>query len=308
MAARFSLPGMWGHGYAEMIAGKPHWTGKVELQAERLLLPLKWKKPAKVFASSTSDFFHERLTDDDIDKLFAVMALCPHLTMQILTKRPERMRAYVTDAHTPRRVYEIICDMVLELGLDVVLIADPSHEAFAPPGPRVFLGAWPLQNVWLGTSVERQQEADQRRDYLRQVAAMGWTTFVSYEPALGAVDWAGWEFLQLLISGGESGPRARPSHPDWHRVARDFSAAHGIAYFFKQWGEWAPVYDRDVDDPDWRRCDVVKRETPRGQWLNINGMQGFHDARVVRVNRIGTAHTGAMLDGREHKAFPEARP
>src|SRR6266567_2287906 len=61
MAARFSLPGMWGHGYAEMVGGKPHWTGKVELQADRLLLPLSWKKPAKVFASSTSDFFHEKL-------------------------------------------------------------------------------------------------------------------------------------------------------------------------------------------------------------------------------------------------------
>ena len=94
MAARFSKPGQWGHGFAEMRNGAPRWAGQVELQKDRVALPLSWRKPARVFVSSTSDVFHEALPDKAIDKLFAVMALCPHLTFQVLTKRPERMRQW----------------------------------------------------------------------------------------------------------------------------------------------------------------------------------------------------------------------
>src|SRR5690606_34038611 len=82
--------------------------------------------------------------------------------------------------------------------------------------------------------------------------------------------------LDWVVCGGESGPGARPMHPDWARSLRDQCAAAGVAFFFKQWGAWAPVYDREVEDPDWRRCDAVERATPRGQWLNLAGGQGFH--------------------------------
>src|SRR6202012_186572 len=112
-----------------------------------------------------------------------------------------------------------------------------------------------------------------------ELAAQGWISFVSYEPALGPIDWSGWEFLRWLISGGESGPDARPTHPDWHRGARDFCAAHGIAYFFKQWGNWWPELDRDRDDPDWRQPYGNYRE-PHFRILNLAGGQGFHGERV----------------------------
>ncbi|MDE2596307.1 MAG: DUF5131 family protein [Sphingomonadales bacterium] len=75
-------------------------------------------------------------------------------------------------------------------------------------------------NFWIGTTVENQTEADRRREHLRATPAA--LHFVSYEPALGPVDWTGWEFIRWLISGGESGPQARPSHPDWYRAARDY--------------------------------------------------------------------------------------
>ncbi len=83
------------HGYATIQDGKARWTGKVELQPDRLTLPMRWRKPAKIFVNSTSDIFHESLSGSDIDRIFAVMALCPQHTFQILTKRPKRMRDYV---------------------------------------------------------------------------------------------------------------------------------------------------------------------------------------------------------------------
>ena len=129
---------------------------------------------------------------------------------------------------------------------------------------------WPLSNVWLGTSVEDQARADQRRAPLAAVARAGWTTFVSYEPALGPVDWAGWEFLNWLISGGESGASARATQRDWHRAARDFCARAAVPYFFKQWGEYSPTSD-------------------------ANGMY---------MARFGRKVSGRLLDGVEHSGMP----
>ncbi|AHE52595.1 DUF5131 family protein [Sphingomonas sanxanigenens] len=97
---------------------------------------------------------------------------------------------------------------------------------------------------------------------------------------------------------------ARPNHPDWQRATRDFCAANGIAYFFKQWGNWKPVYDRDAEDPDWRRCGEVERATPNGQWLNLAGGQGFHGERVVRVSPVDKKVAGRLLDGVEHNGVP----
>lgn len=159
-----------------------------------------------------------------------------------------------------------------------------AHIDGAPAEP------WPFTNVWLGVSVEDQTRADERReDFANTPAAV---KFVSYEPALGPVDWSGWEFVDQIISGGESGPKARPSHPDWHRASRDFCAANGIAYFFKQWGEWVGgTYDgQTVGDyvtfPDWGKVAAH-------DWSN-----GLFSAR------IGKARAGRLLDGREHSEFP----
>ncbi len=71
MAARFSKPGQWGHGLAEMRGGDHRWTGHVELDEAKLLLPLRWRTPRCIFVNSTSDLFHERLPDEAIDRVFA---------------------------------------------------------------------------------------------------------------------------------------------------------------------------------------------------------------------------------------------
>jgi protein gp37 len=163
----------------------------------------------------------------------------------------------------------------------------------------------PMPHVWIGTSVEDQKRADERREPLRALAEAGWNTWVSYEPALGPVDWSGWEFIRWMVSGGESGPNARPSHPDWHRAARDFCQAHDIPYFFKQHGSWLSILDRDNDDPDWRGPYSRWEQSDRHQFLNLAGGCGFHGERLHVMERVGKNRAGALLDGREHREMPD---
>ena len=107
--------------------------------------------------------------------------------------------------------------------------------------PSVLAGLPAMRNVILGCSVEDQVRAAARLEPMRTVSDYGWRTWVSSEPRMGPVNWTGWEFLNQLVTGGESGPNARPMHPDWPRADRDWCQAHGVPYFFKQWG----AYDAD---------------------------------------------------------------
>jgi protein gp37 len=290
IAARFSDPGQPFHSFAKR--GPARWTGKVELIEERLTLPLRWRKPARIFVNSTFDLFHEALPDEAIDRVFAVMALCPQHVFQILTKRPERMRQYVADPATPRRVYDLVCDLAVVGELNVVLIADPSHEPVAPPGRRVLLGLWPLPNCWKGVSVEDQPRADERIPVLLETsAAVRW---ISAEPLLGPLQlyalcdghkfidalkgtwWHdapqgyrsavshGHEKLDWVIIGGESGPNARPFDLDWARPLLAGCRAAGVACFVKQLGSATGynLHDRKGGDPAEWPADLRVREFP----------------------------------------------
>jgi protein gp37 len=260
------------HGFAKMTPSGPRWTGRVELIEKKLDEPLRRKKPTTYFVNSMSDLFHEKLPTEAIDKIFAVMALCPQHRFQVLTKRPQRMLEYVTGFAVTES------DLIPPFG--------PAPHA---DGLLAALSNWPLLNVWLGVSCEDQATADVRIPLLLQTPAA--VRFVSYEPALGplnlspwteeglecsACNWRGWEDqakrvddppedwhfdcpkcgeicahtpiselmgegLNWIIAGGESGPKARPAHPDWFRSVRDQCQAAQVPFFFKQWGEWAPV-------------------------------------------------------------------
>jgi protein gp37 len=153
-------------------------------------------------------------------------------------------------------------------------------------------------NVWIGTSVERQQEATERVGHLATIAAMGWNTWVSFEPALGPVDWSGWEFIRWMVSGGESGPDSRPTHPDWHRATRDWCAANSIPYFFKQWGSWLPGENNGVLLAQWQDGTEGSHIHEKAEWRHF-GTPGDLGAFALR---IGKKAAGASLDGREHKA------
>lgn len=241
------------------------WNGKVEASSwGQVTKPLEWKKPRRIFVNSMSDLFHEAMPRRVIDQVFGVMALCPQHTFQVLTKRPERMLGYVSQMEAEPSQAQRLVD-ALDVSREHIVAVD-----------------WPLPNVLLGTSVEDLTRAKLHRPFMAAIAGMGWRTFASYEPALGPVLWSGWDFLKWLISGGESGPGARPSHPFWHRLARDFCAEHGIAYFFKQWGDWAPEWFRD-DGPPAREHD----------WGD--GTHSF---------RIGKANAPAVLDNHAHREFP----
>lgn len=233
------------HCYAERdwsrLAHLPAYQGRaftdVACHTERLDQPLRWKRPRRIFVNSMSDLFHEAVPDDFLDKVFAVMALSPQHTFQVLTKRPERMRDYCKTLGQHN-------------GTDRVSIAAQQISSKAWFLWRMGDVGWCLPNVWLGVSVEDQEAADQRIPLLLQTpAAVRW---VSAEPLLGPVDvqaainrmpWrigGGDAGLHWVVVGGESGPKARPMHPDWARSLRDQCAAAGVQYLFKQWGEWAP--------------------------------------------------------------------
>lgn len=106
--------------------------------------------------------------------------------------------------------------------------------------------------------------------------------------------------------GGESGPSARPMHPDWVRETRDQCAAASVPFFFKQWGEWVSIYDRDREDPDWRRVPKPG-DWGRKRFLNLAGGQGFHGECLHMMKRVGKRSAGRLLDGVEHNGMPEVR-
>lgn len=297
VAARFSAAGQPFAGFARRVGKEARWTGKVALVEEALDWPLRRRKPMRIFVNSMSDLFHEDLPDEVIDRVFSVMALARRHTFQVLTKRPERMRRYC-DSIALRWGYE-------PRGRDNDGFDFLAHHQF-------------LDNVWLGVSVEDQATADERIKWL--IATPAAKRFVSAEPLLGPVDLTDIRFgyslgketrgsvldglgkpnrkgygvlldhhLDWVICGGESGPGARPMHPDWASSLRDQCADAGVPYFFKQWGEWLPG--------------------PQGGAL----LEHQHaDCRVVRgkgddyvlTYRAGKKSAGRLLDGRQHSEMP----
>lgn len=218
---------------------------------DRLGQPLAWRKPRRVFVCSMGDLFHENVPDGFIDKVFAAMALSPQHTFMLLTKRPQKMLEWFNYNACCRdrqdRVSEACCDY---FQLD--------SEADDPTD------CWPLPNVWLGVSAENQETADERIPLLLQTPAA--IHFVSVEPMLGPVSLSlttpeGVLYNTLLregglgencsrdtetrldgvICGGESGPGARPMHPDWARSLRDQCQAAGVPFFFKQMSRKAEI-------------------------------------------------------------------
>ncbi len=257
-------------------AGLAKFTGEVRFNEGWLDQPLRWRKPRRIFVCAHGDLFHENVPDEWIDRVFAVMALCPQHTFQILTKRADRMREYYSGMGVCTRIAEAAHNMGPKHSIGEVAVFEqpigPILENGQPEfGYRHFLNPtrWPLPNIWLGVSVEDQPRADERIPALLATPAA--IRFVSAEPLLKEVrvhrlripeDIGGYldalrgekwipgcgsissrtiktAKLDWVIVGGESGSNARPMHPDWARSLRDQCQAAGVPFFFKQWGEWA---------------------------------------------------------------------
>lgn len=191
--------------------------------------PLSWKKPQRIFVENQSDLFGEWNTNEMIDRVFAVMALSPEHSFQVLTKRPERMAKYLGSLSdglyaNDSTVANIMCAMYRD------------HNVNAA-GLR-----WPLPNVWLGISCEDQATADERIPILLQTPAA--IRFVSYEPAIGPVTiygphgptWNQDNGIDWVIVGGESGNGARPFDLAWARETIKKCAETSTACFVKQLG------------------------------------------------------------------------
>lgn len=308
----------------------PVWTGKVALAPDSIMTqPLRWRKGRRIFVNSMGDLFHEAVPDEWIDRAFAIMALAPQHTYQVLTKRSTRMREYLADASRLHRVV----DAAFEFDLDILLCGPWGSPPDDIKGRRVDLGAWPLANVWAGVTAEDQARADERiPDLLATPAAL---RFVSVEPMLGPVDLrnvsptdrdeldalSGFDYdqsiagprLDWVIAGGESGPGARPMHPDWVRWLRGQCAAAAVPFFFKQWGEY-----REVETPaeliadDSERADELFNRAVNPSFIQHDGthirsrddLPWNEDNAARLIERIGTARAGHLLDGREHHEFP----
>ena len=211
----------------------PNAAHNVVLHPERLGAPLHWRKPRRVFVNSMSDLFHELVPEEFIDRVFAVMALSPQHTYQVLTKRPERMLAYFAWDR--------------EAAVSDVLYASKwpmKPEVFIAAGRDRVQGGWPLPNVWLGVSAEDQRTADERIPVLLDTPAT--IRFVSAEPLLGPIDLERYPSLDWVIAGGESGHGARPCNTAWIQSIIEQCRAAGTAVFVKQLGS-APAYPREAN-------------------------------------------------------------
>lgn len=200
-----------------------------------LMQPLHWKAPKKIFVENQSDLFGEWVPFEMVDKVFAVMALCPQHTFQVLTKRPERMLRFM-DGLTVGAMESASKTLNIKE-------SDPwdMHDAlrFRP---------FPLPNVWLGVSAEDQKRADERTEHLRNTPAV--VRFISYEPALEYVkfDLRG---IDWLIAGGESGTGARPFDIQWVRDVKAQCGGAGTAFFMKQAGAVPIMPGRRQNHWDW---------------------------------------------------------
>lgn len=292
----------------------PVWTGETRLDEKALMQPLHWRRPRKIFVGAHTDLFHPSTPDAWIDRVFASMALAPQHTFQVLTKRPERMRKYILRRDDRGRWP----------ALDMAALMAVTGQ-YATPALDLLSG-WPLANCWLGVTAERQQEADERIPILLDTPAA--KRFVSVEPMLGAVhlgylgwpngtaskrtgcsaltgmkyvdgEWVGrYPKIDWVICGGESGPRARPRHPQWARSLRDQCAAAGVPYFDKQHGEWAPL-EKAPSAAAWSRAYCARND---GTFVPV---EDYDSATCELLFNVGKRAAGRLLDGVEHNEFPE---
>lgn len=266
--------------------------------------PLQWNRQAedegrryRVFCASLADVFdnHDSITSGWHGDLWALIEQTPNLDWLLLTKRPQNIKKMLPETY----------------------------------GMPEWGEGWP--NVWIGTTVENQDEANRRIPILLATPAA--MRFVSCEPLLGPVDLTfllkrkvlnpyeiltnkmldeGWSFeggsgdhpgLDWVITGGESGPGARPSHPDWFRAMRDQCSAAGVPLFFKQWGEWAPqqvIQDLGDDEQAVRIQKEHHWGPPHRQFARMHYFDGEES-----MMHIGKKKAGNTLDGVQHLEFPE---
>jgi protein gp37 len=310
-AHRFA-PGktLWGVGAERRTFGDAHWQ-----------MPLRWAKtlPAKlgrrprVFCASMGDWLDLDAPLGEFVRLLDLIRTTPELDWLLLSKRIGNWRKQLDAARMEAR-----CANGIELHRWIANWLDGG----APP------------NVWLGATVISQAEVD--RDVPKLLAIPARVRFVSIEPMLGPIelptmrcdrgsltgpggvggvscpdcggygDGSGFGCLRLhwVIAGGESGPSARPAHPDWFRALRDRCAAVGVPFHFKQWGEWREPKDGEPFDTSMGRAQTRPAfiVAPSGTVHCFENDTNREGGKVML--RIGKRASGRELDGRTFDGFP----
>jgi len=204
------------------------WNGKTAFVESALEKPLHWKKPRMIFVCSMSDLFHESVPFEWIDKVMAIIALCPQHTFQILTKRPERLLEYYQQEPRGQIDHAIIDGISYFVG---------RGKKYAGKGLtkhlRGYEGLWPLPNLWLGVTIENEKYKH-RANVLSEIPAA--MRFISNEPLLSDIRYTTDELRHIdwLIIGCESGPKRRPCKLEWVRNIVSQCKAANVPVFIKQ--------------------------------------------------------------------------
>jgi len=335
---------------------------KVVLHPERLDMPLRWRKPRMVDVNSMSDLFHDDVPDEFIARAFEVMGAARQHTFQVLTKRPGRMASLLARWSTGEETYRRPDGIIDVNALPIDAAKDAAEWGCGPwPLPNVWLGTSVESQNWADVRIPKLLETPAAVGFLSCEPLLGpidLTRWVGACPSCGTMrkperndehreDELNWTLrnplrcvecgevcgfedwredplvgIDWLIVGGESGPGARPMHPDWARSLRDQCVAAGVPFFFKQWGEWAeaskgeathllarygvpkagggrnepaciPIADGTMDYPYGLRSGT-----------NVDLVDRGHDG-WVRMRRIGRTRAGRQLDERTWDEYPK---
>lgn len=315
-------PPYWGPNGTRVVASEAMWKE-----------PIKWNAVAekagerhRVFCASLADVFedwsgdvHDHLGEhytvglDDIRfRLFNLIDATPHLDWLLVTKRPDNvLRMWPMTPGIP----------------DKLMNSDASGQSVMSHAER----STPLMyrpNVWLLTSVENQEAADTRIPELLKCRDLSPVLGLSCEPLLGPVDLshrlgsllpsehsqepANWvhQGIDWVICGGESGHNARPMHPNWARSIRDQCQEAGVPFFFKQWGEWAPLSGHHVMVPGGNYSftaggEQIFENDNREQY--VWSFDDIDDDDCFSAIRVGKTIAGRLLDGREWNEYPTVK-
>jgi protein gp37 len=298
----------WGVGEPRRRTTPANWRKPVQWNAAHDAFFAEHGRRQRVFCASLADVFDNAVDPAWRADLFSLVMSTPNLDWLLLTKR---------------------------IGNALPMMRELAHGA-DPDLPLSDME--PLPNLWVGATIVNQEEAD--RDIPKLLAVPARVRFLSMEPLLGPVDLvtAGALFtetgnsdpigriinqaeagaiyedeplLHWVIVGGESGPGARPMHPDWARSLRDQCAAAGVPFLFKQWGEWKPLGQMPYSE----KVATDERHLRDDEYLRMDGtmhttLKDDHepfDAGDILIRRVGKKAAGRLLDGVQHDGFPEVQ-
>jgi protein gp37 len=289
LSARFShlRAGDWNAG---TMAGLTPYLDEKEL---RTLLTSKKISGKRVFVGDMTDVLGEWVPDELLDRLFAVFATRSDVTFQVLTKRPERMAAYLSHRDCAQRVAEDAMLWHCKRTFD----PDKAEPDWTAEDAENYIPSWPLKNVWLGFSAENQETFNARYRPMAKLADAGWTTFCSAEPLLGPIDMTSSESpkylgsfvnalesreasLSWVIVGGESGHNARSCRVEWiESIIRQCQAA-GVPAFNKQLGALSGIPMFGMDKYEWVVNVSDKKGGDPSEWPEALRVRQFPEDRL----------------------------